>query len=138
MKLWREELNKKLGENRQPWIIQGSRTILGSQNPDLKINKFLVISRVLLKTQPYMVTSLFPNKASRALFPDNKLMEFFRPCFTVFLKFYSSTGHRPDRSLTTLTLVRSRGTQGQRKNENLVNNYRKLIHNASHTHRSEQ
>ena len=60
---------------------QGSRAILGSQNPDffltifelfpdLKIDKFLARNWVLLETRPYIVTSLFPNKASEAFFPD--------------------------------------------------------------------
>ena len=80
--------------------------------PDLKINKFLARNWVLLETRPYIVKSLFPNEASGAFFPDNDLMEVFRTCLTVFVKFYSSTGHQSDRSLTMLTLLqRSRGTQ---------------------------
>ena len=112
------------------WVrldMQGSHAILGSQNPDFfltifelfpdfKINKFLALNWVLLETRLYMVTSLFPYKASEAFFPDKNLMEDFRLCLTVFIQFHSSTGHQPDRSLITLTLIRrSRGTQRKKK-----------------------
>ena len=50
---------------------------------------------LLLETQPYMVSSFFPDKESGGFFPDKDLIDVFRPCLTVFIQFYSLTGHWP-------------------------------------------